>query len=124
MLPCRHRQAAGARPESAALIDVLDGRTVVEACEPAIAEVGRAVRRVLPAFDEDDILEALVLHRVTPDLLRRAARLTPASLPALDAIHLASALAAGDGDTEFVTCDDRLAPAARAHGLRVGQPGR
>lgn len=111
-------------PESAALIDFLDGRTEVEACELAIVELGRAVRRALPAVDEDDILEALVLHRVTPDVLRRAARLTPASLRTLDAIHLASALGASDGDTEFVTYDDRLAQAARAHGLRVVQPGR
>lgn len=111
-------------PESSALIDFLDGRTDVEACELAIAEVGRAVRRALPKTDDGDILDALVLHRVTPDVLRRAARLAPASLRTLDAIHLASALGASDGDTQFVTYDDRLAQAARAHGLQVVQPGR
>ena len=30
----------------------------------------------------------------------------------------------GDGDLDFVTYDARLADAARAHGLRVVQPGR
>lgn len=111
-------------PESQALIDFLDGRTDVEASELSIAEVGRAVRRALPQFDDADISEALVLHRVTPDVLRRAARLSPPSLRTLDAIHLASALTSGDGDTQFVTYDDRLALAARAHGLQVVQPGR
>jgi uncharacterized protein len=111
-------------PESQALIDFLDGRTDVEASELAIAEVGRAVRRYLPEFDESEIFDALVLHRVTPDVLRRAGRLPPAGLRTLDAIHLASALAHGDGDVHVVTYDDRLAAAAREQGLRVVQPGR
>ena len=42
----------------------------------------------------------------------------------LDAIHLATALSLGDLDFELATYDDRLAVAARAHGLRVVQPGR
>ena len=33
-------------------------------------------------------------------------------------------LSHGDGDVQVVTYDDRLAAAARAHGLRVVQPGR
>ena len=42
----------------------------------------------------------------------------------LDAIHLATALAIGDDQLEFVTYDDRQADAARAAGLKVVQPGR
>ena len=105
----------------------LDGRTSVEASELAVAEVGRAVRRVDPGVDDSadsDVFDALVLHRVTPDVLRRAARLQPASLRTLDAIHLATALAHGDGDVCVVTYDERFAVAARTNGLRVVQPGR
>jgi predicted nucleic acid-binding protein len=111
-------------PESQALIDFLDGQRQVEASELSIAEVGRAVRRLDPEFDEAEALDALSLHRVTTDVLRRAARLQPAGLRALDAIHLATALSHGDGDVQVVTYDDRLAAVARAHGLRVVHPGR
>lgn len=110
--------------ESQALIAYLDGQTSVEASELAVAEVGRAVRRLDPGYDAAGALDVLVLHRVTPEVLRRAALLTPASLRTLDAIHLATALAHGGGDTHLVTYDERMAAAARAHGLRVEQPGR
>ncbi len=113
-----------AEPESQALIDFLDGQQQVEASELSIAEVGRAVRRIDPEFDEAAVLDALSLHRVTTDVLRRAARLQPAGLRALYSIHLATALSHGDGDVQMITYDDRLAAAARAHGLRVVQPGR
>lgn len=53
-----------------------------------------------------------------------AARLGSPQVRALDAIHLATALAIGDDDLEFITYDDRLADAARAEGLTVVQPGR
>jgi predicted nucleic acid-binding protein len=111
-------------PESQALIDFLDGQASVEASELSIAEVGRAVRRVDPGYDESEVTDVLVLHRVTPDVLRRAARLAPAGLRTLDAIHLATALSNGDGEVSVVTYDERMAAAARAQGLRVVQPGR
>ena len=96
----------------------------VEASELSITEVGRAVRRTFPDADEMDLLEGVILHRITADVLRRAARLPPPALRALDAIHLATALAQGSDDTSLITYDARLADAARAHGLRVVQPGR
>jgi len=111
-------------PESQALIDFLDTRTGVEASELSIAEVGRAVRRFVPDFDEIEALDGIVLHKVTPDVLRLAARLAPPGMRTLDAIHLASALSPASGDVQMVTYDARLAEAARAHGLRVVQPGR
>ena len=111
-------------PESNALIDYLDGRTSVEASELCITEVGLAVRRAFPDGDETEALAGVVLHKVTADLLRKAARLTPTRLRALDAIHLATALSLGVDDTSLVTYDARLADAARSHGLRVVQPGR
>jgi uncharacterized protein len=111
-------------PESQALIDYLDGRTDVEASELSIAEVGRAVRRFVPDFEASEVMDGIVLHRVTPDVLRLAARLEPPGMRTLDAIHLASALMPGSGDVQMVTYDSRLANAARDHGLRVVQPGR
>jgi uncharacterized protein len=111
-------------PESQALIDYLDGKSDVEASELAITEVGRAVRRFVPDFEVSEALDGIVLHRLTPDVLRLAARLQPTGLRTLDAIHLACAMAPGSGDVQVVTYDARLADAARAHGLRVVQPGR
>lgn len=111
-------------PESLALVEFLDGQTSVEASELSVAEVGRAVRRVDPNLDEQEVFDALDLHRVTSEVLRRAARLQPTGLRTLDAIHLATALAHGDGDVSVVTYDERFATAARNHGLRVVQPGR
>lgn len=111
-------------PESQALIDFLDTRTGVEASELSIAEVGRAVRRFVPDLDAIEALDGIVLHKVTPDVLRLAARLAPPGMRTLDAIHLASALTPASGDVQMVTYDARLAEAARANGLRVVQPGR
>lgn len=70
------------------------------------------------------MLDVLFLHRVTSDVLRKAALLEPIGLRTLDAIQLATALSHGDGDSRIVTYDARMADAARAHGLRVEQPGR
>ena len=111
-------------PESQALIDYLDDRAQVEASELCVTEVGRAVRRYYPDFDETETLQGIVLHRVTTATLRRAARVTPAGLRTLDAIQLASALSLGTDDVDMITYDARLADAARDHGLRVVQPGR
>jgi predicted nucleic acid-binding protein len=57
-------------------------------------------------------------------LLESAAAIEPFSLSSLDAIHLASALSAADPSIDVITYDERLADAARAHGLTVVQPGR
>jgi len=111
-------------PESQALIDYLDDRVHVEASELSVTEVGRAVRRYYPDFDETETLQGIVLHRVTTAMLRRAARVTPAGLRTLDAIQLAAALSLGADDVDVITYDARLADAARDHGLRVVQPGR
>lgn len=54
--------------------------------------------------------------------MSRAARLAPAQLKTLDAIHLATALSLPELD-KIVICDRRLAAAAAAHGLRVYAPG-
>ena len=64
------------------------------------------------------------LHLVTLDdaLLERAGELRPDAMRALDAIHVAAALALGSDLGVVVTYDDRLAEAARAQGLEVARP--
>ncbi len=64
----------------------------------------------LLAFDEEVGRQAIDVGRET--------------LRSLDAIHIATALAVGDRDLQFVTYDERQADAARQAGLKVVQPGR
>jgi uncharacterized protein len=56
-------------------------------------------------------------------LLDRAGDLEPADLRALDALHLAAALAIGSDLAVVVTYDDRQRQAASVQGLDVESPG-
>ncbi|MCA1673304.1 MAG: PIN domain-containing protein, partial [Actinobacteria bacterium] len=91
--------------------------------ELSIAEVLRAVGRV--DGDRDvalahlDALDQLVMDR---ELLLAAGDLEPDGLRTLDAIHLASAQAAGDDLGGVVTYDARMAAAARDLGLTTLTP--
>jgi predicted nucleic acid-binding protein len=55
-------------------------------------------------------------------VLSRAAGIRPATLPSLDAIHLASALTIRRELTAFVCYDKRLLTAAKDAGLPVASP--
>jgi hypothetical protein len=90
----------------------------------ARAELIRAVRRVAPdrVVRAREVLDGLVLVDVTTATFEAAARLDPAILRTLDAIHLASALDLGDDLDGLVTYDARLGDAARAHGVAVTAP--
>lgn len=90
----------------------------------ARTELLRTVRRLDPgALSEARmLLDHIVLLSVTPEVLDSAARLDPASLRSLDAIHLAAALDLGTDLGGFVTYDERLATAARGYGIVVVQP--
>jgi uncharacterized protein len=68
------------------------------------------------------LLRAIRLVRLDEPLLDRAAELDPATLRPPDALHLAAALAIGPDLGVVVTYDDRLAEAARNHGLDVQAP--
>lgn len=70
-----------------------------------------------------ELAEALVLIEMDQGVAEAAAAMPPPSLRSLDAIHLASALAAGESSLDIITYDQRLADAARANGLAVVQPG-
>ena len=84
----------------------------------------RAVARVAPGnvADAQRVVTQLPVVEPTETIRRRAAGLDPPTLRTLDAIHLATALAAGDALAGVLTYDTRLAAAAAAAGLTVVAP--
>ena len=110
-------------PESMALMDYLVEASM-EASTSVLAEVEvlRNLRK-LP-LESDHALAGFYLLALDEDVRRSAAGIGRDSLRSLDAIHIATALAVGDRDLQFVTYDDRQADAARQAGLKVVQPGR
>ena len=108
---------------SLALLGYLDDAEIeVSTSVVAEVEVARALRRV--KVDPTDAVKGFYLLALDEDVRREAARIGAATLRALDAIHLATAVSIGDRSLEFVTYDDRQAAAAREAGLTVVQPGR
>lgn len=89
-----------------------------------ITELVRATHRIRPDLDEEAraIVAELTLINVDRAILDVAAALLPPELRALDAIHIASALALAEELDAVVTYDARMAEAARAAGLRVEAP--
>lgn len=90
-------------------------------------ELLRALRRARVreevATEAKVYLETLRLLRLEAEVLERAARIGPADLRTLDAIHLATALEFSRLPVAFLCYDTRLAAAAREHGLQVVAPG-
>lgn len=111
-----------AEPHSTALVAYLDSGEI-EASTSVVAEVEvmRALRRAGAAADQ--AVKGFYLLALDAEVRDEAARLGSLQVRALDAIHLATALAIGDDDLEFITYDDRQAAAARELGLTVVQPG-
>lgn len=111
-----------AEPYSTALVAYLDSGEI-EASTSVVAEVEvmRALRRAGAAADQ--AVKGFYLLALDAEVRDEAARLGSLQVRALDAIHLATALAIGDDDLEFITYDDRQAAAARELGLTVVQPG-
>jgi predicted nucleic acid-binding protein len=113
-----------AEPESRELLRALDGYEAVVSSELAVVEVTRAAGRAAGDGGVDRagvVLDTVHLLRLDRPVLDRAARLGPAQLRSLDAIHVASALELG-APLEFVGYDDRLLTAAAASGLRTLSP--
>ena len=110
-------------PESMALIDYLEEASI-EASSSVVAEVEvlRNLRKL--RLESDEALAGFYLLAFDDEVRRDAARIGRDSLRSLDAIHIATALAVGDRDLQFVTYDERQAEAARQSGLKVIQPGR
>jgi uncharacterized protein len=118
-------------PESAALRQYLDGADLLSS-ELVLTEIPRAIRRAAadePALPLDlmlaragELIDAVALRPVDRPLLAGAGALAEPVLRALDAIHVASAIAL-DPIEAFVTYDERQAAAARLAGLRTMAPG-
>ena len=71
--------------------------------------------------DARELLGRMTLVSLDDATISRAEAIEPAGLRALDAIHLVTALDVGA--REMLVYVDRLADAARAHGLTVTAPG-
>jgi predicted nucleic acid-binding protein len=68
-------------------------------------------------------MELIDLVAVGPPVLRLSATVAPFSVRALDAIHIATALALGNRVETFVSYDRRQLAAARRAGLATASPG-
>lgn len=101
--------AQGHRRVSSALLRTEALRAVRHLGPVALATVREGLRRVDLVGIDDRILEA-------------AGTLEPRVLRALDAIHVATALALGDDLEAIVTYDERMVGAARLLGLSTVTP--
>jgi hypothetical protein len=118
-------------PESVGLRDFLADADLVSS-EPVLTEVPRAIKRAaaversLPLdllhVRAGELLDALALLPLDRGLLEAAGALAEPALRALDAIHVAAAVALSPLDA-FVSYDERQAAAARLAGLRTVRPG-
>ena len=90
-------------------------------------EVLRAVRRAGAGERvrerAERVISGIGLVRVDEAVLSGAARLEPAELRTLDAIHLATALSAGEDLGAMICYDARLARAATRLGVTTISPG-
>ncbi|CAN5852115.1 type II toxin-antitoxin system VapC family toxin [soil metagenome] len=108
-------------PETASLQAAVGGRALAST-RVAVVEVGKAVVRSNPAADPQPVFARLAMVELDADLASTAAGIGGATLRALDAIHIASALRLGSELDAFITYDARQADAARLAGLRVESP--
>ncbi|MCY4369573.1 MAG: type II toxin-antitoxin system VapC family toxin [bacterium] len=78
-------------------------------------ELQRTIRRKAPRrmAAARDLLDSLVLMRLTTAAYETAGLLEPAGLRSLDALHLVAALGLGSELSGIVTYDQRLAEAAQ-----------
>lgn len=79
----------------------------------------RSVRRLAQV---DVLLREVEIVGVDDAVIESAGRLPDPGLRSVDAIHLATALLIREDVDALLTYDDRLAQAARSHGLPVAAP--
>lgn len=111
--------------ESSALRRALPGDAELVSSAIALVEIPRSASRHGQAAADRvrGLLAVLSTIALEKDLLRAAARIEPAGLRSLDAIHVASAaLLAGRLGT-LITYDRRMHDAALRLGLPVTSPG-
>jgi uncharacterized protein len=113
-------------PETSALIESLRADPEVVSSALSRVEVIRAVGRIGASDDRkeraNDVVDRIALIPMDDAILIRAARLEPASLRTLDAIHLATAWTLGTDLAGLVTYDGKLAEAAVNVGFDVLAP--
>jgi len=120
--------------ESDALVQHLDAHEQQELVTSALAtvEVARALTAVgaaeiaADAVRRSDRIEigdvAIPALAIVAPVLDLARTLPPAVLCSLDAIHVATAMLAGDALDHVITYDNRMAAAAGAAGMRTASP--
>ena len=119
---------ATAERESEALRAWVQERSPLITSRISTVEVARAIARVTEGgvargrAAVREVFTSVSLSELDRDIADRAADVGPPTMRALDAIHVATALAIGSELAEFVTYDRRLADAARAAGLEVIAP--
>jgi uncharacterized protein len=91
----------------------------------ARTEVVRAVARTDPhaVHLAVDVLAAVSVVELDASLADDAARLDPAELRSLNALHVAAALRLGPALGSMVSYDERMLDAAQEHGVAVAHPG-
>jgi uncharacterized protein len=109
--------------ESEAMAETVDGQPLASSALLEVEAV-RTVRRRQPDDEPTlrDMLLDLDLVEISVEIRESACTLGDSHLRSLDAIHLATALSLGQRCGTVITYDDRLAAAARAHGLTVTVP--
>lgn len=110
-------------PQSAALRSAVKEERVFSS-ELLVCEALRAAGRYGEPLREAAArgLGAVSLVPLDRDLLHEAGRLDPVRLRSLDALHLATALRAGERLDGVLTYDARLADACAAHGVAALGP--
>ena len=91
----------------------------------ARTEVVRAVARTDPdaVHLAIELLAAISVVELDTSLADEAARLDPAELRSLGAIHVAAALRLGPALGSLLSYDERMLDAASRHGITVAHPG-
>jgi len=113
--------------ETGALLEALSDWPERISSAVAGVEVLRAVRRAGAGERvrerAERVISGIGLVRVDGAVLSGAARLEPAELRTLDAIHLATALSAGEDLGAMICYDAQLAQAATRLGVTMMAPG-
>lgn len=114
-------------PESAELEAWLSSQPEPTLVSSVLArtEVVRAVARTDPdaAHRAVNLLAAVSVVVLDASLADDAARLDPAELRSLDALHVAAALRLGPALGVMVSYDERILDVAQEHGVAVAHPG-
>jgi len=112
-------------PESHDLRHFLTQSRLMVTSVISATEIRRAAQRISNAAVEATprVMSIVAQMDVTRDLLLAAAKVQPAHLRTLDAIHLATAMDLASELDSFITYDNKLAEAAVLAGLHVEQPG-